>query len=428
MAPHLKAIQEGYAPQPVRQELVALGERFQIMTRFTSFVAVEKSRLTIGGKPVLVAVPIELPEGVSYEGVFGEYDKKQRRGEVAAGGTIAFPWQQGTGSQDAQLRRRVSGLTSETAEIPGEVTSAGIRVLQEPAVLGDRSTAAVERYVERYGRLDAPAAAPPPRGTPARSRGKRDAPGKGGGGFGGGGSAGGRGAEPERLGRKVASEPAAPRPDDAGAPIDFKESVLDSPTASETADRLYSGQEAQKRAEADDEARDPEAIDDGTIEAMRQVLLGRLEQTTAPHGVVLEIERLHRQGSLVPARVTAAGLARARPDYELGIGMHEVLTDDALEQEQRLAKVTKVADQARRALRARRVLDPALLAMTEGRPLVTVLVTKVDDETTRALTEAGLNIEAASKSLPIVVGTVDVANLEQLALLSVVRRIEPTRM
>ncbi len=64
--------------------------------------------------------------------------------------------------------------------------------------------------------------------------------------------------------------------------------------------------------------------------------------------------------------------------------------------------------------------------MAEGRPLVTVLVTKADEKMTRALTEAGLKIEAASKSLPIVVGTVDVSNLEKLALLDGVRRIEPT--
>jgi hypothetical protein len=54
-------------PRPI----IALGEQFQIMTEYTSFVAVEKSRMTIDGKPMLVAVPIEMPDGVSYEGIFG---------------------------------------------------------------------------------------------------------------------------------------------------------------------------------------------------------------------------------------------------------------------------------------------------------------------------------------------------------------------
>ncbi|MHC4102579.1 MAG: hypothetical protein ACYSW1_17055, partial [Planctomycetota bacterium] len=51
-----------------------------------------------------------------------------------------------------------------------------------------------------------------------------------------------------------------------------------------------------------------------------------------------------------------------------------------------------------------------------------------DNKTKVALSKAGLEIEASSKSLPIVVGTVDAANLETLALLDEVRRIEKTRM
>lgn len=46
------------------------------MTQFTSFVAVEEMTITEGGQPRRVDVPVEMPEGVSYEGVFGEADKK----------------------------------------------------------------------------------------------------------------------------------------------------------------------------------------------------------------------------------------------------------------------------------------------------------------------------------------------------------------
>src|SRR5690606_35756481 len=42
LAPHLAALQAGSVDLPVRQEVVRLGETFQIMTPFTSFVAVEK--------------------------------------------------------------------------------------------------------------------------------------------------------------------------------------------------------------------------------------------------------------------------------------------------------------------------------------------------------------------------------------------------
>ncbi len=67
----LKAAQQNAFPAEKKQQVVALGEEFRIMTQYTSFVAVEKSRTTIDGQPVLVAVPIEMPSGVSYEGVFG---------------------------------------------------------------------------------------------------------------------------------------------------------------------------------------------------------------------------------------------------------------------------------------------------------------------------------------------------------------------
>ena len=67
----LAAAQRGTFPQPLKNQVIDLGERFGIMTQFTSFVAVEKARVTIGGQPRLVAVPIEMPQGVSYEGIFG---------------------------------------------------------------------------------------------------------------------------------------------------------------------------------------------------------------------------------------------------------------------------------------------------------------------------------------------------------------------
>jgi hypothetical protein len=67
----LAALQHGNYSDELRNEVIRLGETFDIMTQFTSFVAVEKARVTIGGQPRLVAVPIEMPDGVSYEGVFG---------------------------------------------------------------------------------------------------------------------------------------------------------------------------------------------------------------------------------------------------------------------------------------------------------------------------------------------------------------------
>jgi Ca-activated chloride channel family protein len=65
------ALQRGSFPEPLRKEIVALGTEFRLLTQFTSFVAVEEMTVTAAGEPTKIAVPVEMPEGVSYEGVFG---------------------------------------------------------------------------------------------------------------------------------------------------------------------------------------------------------------------------------------------------------------------------------------------------------------------------------------------------------------------
>ncbi|MCH8333033.1 VWA domain-containing protein [Candidatus Sumerlaeota bacterium] len=65
------ALQSGNFPEEIEQEITRLGVDFSLMTRFTSFIAVEEMRITVGGEPTMIAVPVEMPDGVSYEGVFG---------------------------------------------------------------------------------------------------------------------------------------------------------------------------------------------------------------------------------------------------------------------------------------------------------------------------------------------------------------------
>jgi Ca-activated chloride channel family protein len=55
----------------VRKAITQLGLDYRLMTQYTSFVAVEELTVTEGGEPRRIDVPVEMPEGVSYEGVFG---------------------------------------------------------------------------------------------------------------------------------------------------------------------------------------------------------------------------------------------------------------------------------------------------------------------------------------------------------------------
>jgi Ca-activated chloride channel family protein len=72
MAQDYAGIQNGNPKPEVREAITQLGLEHRLMTQFTSFVAVEEMRVTEGGQPRTVEVPVEMPEGVSYEGVFGD--------------------------------------------------------------------------------------------------------------------------------------------------------------------------------------------------------------------------------------------------------------------------------------------------------------------------------------------------------------------
>jgi Ca-activated chloride channel family protein len=65
-------LQRGQPKTEIREVITQLGLDFRLMTQFTSFVAVEEMIITEGGKPRRVEVPVEMPEGVSHDGVFGD--------------------------------------------------------------------------------------------------------------------------------------------------------------------------------------------------------------------------------------------------------------------------------------------------------------------------------------------------------------------
>lgn len=77
MAQDYQGIQQGNAKADVKETITQLGLEYRLLTQFTSFVAVEELTITDGGVPRRVDVPVEMPEGVSREGVFGEQERSQ---------------------------------------------------------------------------------------------------------------------------------------------------------------------------------------------------------------------------------------------------------------------------------------------------------------------------------------------------------------
>ena len=76
MAKDYQGVQNGNAKDEVRDAITNLGIEYRLMTQFTSFVAVEERVVTDGGKPMTIEVPVEIPEGVSREGIFGPDDER----------------------------------------------------------------------------------------------------------------------------------------------------------------------------------------------------------------------------------------------------------------------------------------------------------------------------------------------------------------
>ena len=120
------------------------------MTQFTSFVAVEETVVTEGGTPRRIDVPVEMPHGMSYEGVFGERNQPSpsamaMRGRCTGGSRVVSS----SGSKMAAAPRsrcsvssrksRQSSSRRESRSVAAQSESGKVRVqdLAERLVAGD---------------------------------------------------------------------------------------------------------------------------------------------------------------------------------------------------------------------------------------------------------------------------------------------------
>ncbi len=72
-----------------REEITKLGLEFRLMTQYTSFVAVDDRAVVENGRSRRVEVPVEMPDGMRYEGVFGDRISVSSAA-LAIGGTPSF--------------------------------------------------------------------------------------------------------------------------------------------------------------------------------------------------------------------------------------------------------------------------------------------------------------------------------------------------
>ncbi len=69
MSRDLRGVQNGNLDEQTKEWITVLGLNYKLMTQYTSFVAVEDRVVNEGGQPRRIEVPVEMPAGVSYDGI-----------------------------------------------------------------------------------------------------------------------------------------------------------------------------------------------------------------------------------------------------------------------------------------------------------------------------------------------------------------------
>ncbi len=85
----LGAVERGQVSAERRERIVTLALAHRLLTQFTSFVAVEEKIVNEGGRQRTVTVPVEMPDGVRYEGVFGGAEAKAAAAAPTTAGGLA---------------------------------------------------------------------------------------------------------------------------------------------------------------------------------------------------------------------------------------------------------------------------------------------------------------------------------------------------
>ena len=162
-----------YRIQDLSEEMLAAGEakkdelvksitdlavKHRLASAYTAFVAVDESRVVGDGRPVKILQPVEMPEGVSYTGVFGE--------NGSGGVSRVTPWGvclQATASGRVRVGEVTPGSPAERSGIkPGYELKAvnGVRVSGLPQVevlILQTSSSKVRATFEPGGELSLPA-------------------------------------------------------------------------------------------------------------------------------------------------------------------------------------------------------------------------------------------------------------------------------
>ncbi|HEY0347962.1 MAG TPA: VIT and VWA domain-containing protein, partial [Pyrinomonadaceae bacterium] len=121
MSQDFNGAQRGAMKEDVKQSIVQLGLDYRLMTQFTSFVAVEEMIVTDGGQPRRIDVPIEVPEGVNRQAIFGQESEVLRYSGGQVSSNLGYIMPSGTLSQ-----ARIVTRSGDTAVKPEARRASGV--------------------------------------------------------------------------------------------------------------------------------------------------------------------------------------------------------------------------------------------------------------------------------------------------------------
>ena len=132
----------------VTRQITATALEYRLLSQYTSFVAVDNQVIAADGKPVLVPQPVDMPEGVRYEGVFGPAPVDSRFGMVGLNTGVVVQGGQlhVRGGRSAELNLPPSatpapfgyGTMSEVVKVCGKMKSIDVKSSDVSHVSTDR--------------------------------------------------------------------------------------------------------------------------------------------------------------------------------------------------------------------------------------------------------------------------------------------------
>ncbi len=466
-------VHNGTLASELRQEIVRIGERFGVMSEYTSFVAVDKLRMTVAGRPRLINVPVEPPAGTD------------------DAGSVIAPNQ----AHDETWSARAAD--------PAEPIPPIVRIDVQPGDNAPARSLGGEAMLKADVLAESAAAPPPP--APTAAPGAAPAPTRNRPGAAPAADSDARRIEaPAIQGAGQSRAENTPREQSANTLRSGRPANVAAPGAADSAADARPFSQVMPRdrqratpqtGRAEQEHRQSRAQTDrggdlflGALSnAVPVVIEDAANQThvnlfVTREQVVLRVAQLAEQRQTDRARTLACELAQVVPDYPVALDLCSTLNEPKAPPEVQLRQVAAFAEQARRDLaeqarraELRRRLDERLwlyvfgsgqtgtarLAMDaaacnnlsaaealqigreagiEVRELsggaaatgdalgvtVTVLLADTSPATLARLAAAGLRIEGSAPGAGVVVGAIALGRLGELAMTEGVRRIEPT--